>query len=96
MLERYMGWIQQLRDDGQYAGPWKPVARNRLVPDRPVAGAVEERSRLGHGRLVAALMRRFGVDRLPLVENAVQDAYVRAMERWPDDGTPLDADGRVH
>jgi len=41
---------------------------------------------------VAALTRRFGPDRLPLVENAVQDAYVRALERWPDDGVPSDAE----
>jgi RNA polymerase sigma-70 factor (ECF subfamily) len=53
-----------------------------------VRAALEERFRAGHGRLVAALTRRFGVDRLSLVENAVQEAYVRALERWPDDGMP--------
>jgi predicted RNA polymerase sigma factor len=37
---------------------------------------------------VAALTRRFGVERLALVENAVQDAHVRALERWPQEGTP--------
>jgi RNA polymerase sigma-70 factor (ECF subfamily) len=40
--------------------------------------------------LVAALTRRFGVDRLPSIENAIQDAYVRALERWPTDGAPDD------
>src|SRR5262249_47032823 len=44
--------------------------------------------RSGHGRVVAALTRRFGVERFPLVENAVQDAYLRALERWPRDGLP--------
>src|SRR5262249_18626926 len=34
--------------------------------------------------------RRFGADRLPLVENAVQDAYLRALERWPSDGAPIE------
>ena len=53
-----------------------------------VRGALEHRFRLGHGRVVAALTRRFGVQRFALVENAVQDAYVRALERWPHDGVP--------
>jgi RNA polymerase sigma-70 factor (ECF subfamily) len=61
-------------------------------PELPLAehvrAALEQRVRAGHGRIVAALTRRFGVDRLSLVENAVQDAYVRALERWPDDGVP--------
>lgn len=37
-----------------------------------------------HGRLVAALVRRFGMDHLALVETALQDAGVRALERWED------------
>ena len=37
---------------------------------------------------IAALTRRFGVPHFDLVENAMQDAYVRAMKRWPLDGTP--------
>jgi RNA polymerase sigma-70 factor (ECF subfamily) len=51
---------------------------------------LEQRFRLGHGRITAALMRRFGVQRIELVENAVQDAYVRALERWPAEGSPND------
>lgn len=50
-------------------------------------------SRAEHGRLVAALVRRFGAARLALVENALQDAMVRALERWPDDGVPANASG---
>ncbi|HYV67424.1 MAG TPA: DUF6596 domain-containing protein [Myxococcales bacterium] len=38
--------------------------------------------------MIAALTRRFGVQRFELIENAVQDAYVRALERWPRDGMP--------
>jgi RNA polymerase sigma-70 factor (ECF subfamily) len=52
--------------------------------------ALEQRFRLGHGRVVAALTRRFGVERFALVEQAVQDAYVRALERWPLAGMPDD------
>jgi RNA polymerase sigma-70 factor (ECF subfamily) len=53
-----------------------------------VRSALEQRFRAGHGRVVAALARRFGVDRIALIENAVQEAYVRALERWPDEGVP--------
>jgi len=28
-----------------------------------------------------------------LIENAIQEAYLRALERWPDDGTPDQAEG---
>lgn len=52
--------------------------------------ALEERFRLGHGRVMAALTRRFGVRSFVIVENAVQDAYVRALERWPRAGMPED------
>src|SRR4029077_17906776 len=50
--------------------------------------ALDQRFRGCHGRIVAALTRRFGVERFALIENAVQDAYVRALERWPHEGTP--------
>jgi RNA polymerase sigma-70 factor (ECF subfamily) len=43
---------------------------------------------MSHGRVMAALTRRFGVQRFALIENAVQDAYVRALERWPQEGPP--------
>ena len=59
-----------------------------LVPSDHIRRLVEQRYQLGHGRVVAALTRRFGADRLPAIENAVQDAYVRALERWPGDGVP--------
>jgi RNA polymerase sigma-70 factor (ECF subfamily) len=35
---------------------------------------------------VAALVRRFGVEQLALVENAVQEAGLRALERWTESG----------
>jgi RNA polymerase sigma-70 factor (ECF subfamily) len=66
------------------------LKRFRLPQPDDVRSAVEERFRLGHGRVMAALTRRFGVQSFVLVENAVQDAYVRALERWPHDGMPED------
>jgi RNA polymerase sigma-70 factor (ECF subfamily) len=42
---------------------------------------------------VAALTRRFGVEHLALVEGAVQDAGVRALERWDDDAPDASLEG---
>ena len=41
--------------------------------------------------MVSALLRRFGADQLALVENAVQEAGLRALERWQGpEGAALD------
>jgi RNA polymerase sigma-70 factor, ECF subfamily len=74
-------------------GTWKCASsrwQGRFVLPLPddARVALEQRFRQGHGRVMAALTRRFGVQRFALVENAVQDAYVRALERWPVDGPP--------
>jgi RNA polymerase sigma-70 factor (ECF subfamily) len=41
-----------------------------------------------HGRLVAQLARRHGLDRLADIEDAVQQAFVAALRHWPFDGVP--------
>ena len=46
-----------------------------------------------HSRLVAALVRRFGAAQLDLALNAVQEAMVRALERWPREGVPEQIEG---
>jgi RNA polymerase sigma-70 factor, ECF subfamily len=51
---------------------------------------VEQTFRGAYGRIVAALVRRFGVNELPRIENAVQDAGVRALEQWQDGTIPSD------
>lgn len=45
------------------------------------------------GRVVAHLIRRFGD--ITLAEEAVQDAFVRATERWPADGVPANPGGWI-
>src|SRR5262249_6281209 len=40
------------------------------------------------GRMVAALTRIFGVQNLPLAEDVVQEAFLRAMEVWKFRGVP--------
>ncbi|SEL54600.1 RNA polymerase, sigma subunit, ECF family [Blastococcus sp. DSM 46786] len=47
---------------------------------------VERTFRAAHGQAVATLARLFGD--LTLAEDAVQDAFVIAMSRWPRDGAP--------
>jgi RNA polymerase sigma-70 factor (ECF subfamily) len=42
--------------------------------------------------MIAALTRRFGAGRLALIENAAQDACVRALERWSEEGVPAEAE----
>jgi RNA polymerase sigma-70 factor, ECF subfamily len=55
--------------------------------DTPLA-ALDSTFRRAYGRLVAALTRRLGAQRLELAEDAVQEALVRALDRWPR-GTDL-------
>jgi RNA polymerase sigma-70 factor (ECF subfamily) len=57
----------------------------------PAHLATEYFFRHEHGRLVATLVAQFGTRRLQLVEDAVQEALVRALQTWPDRGVPNNA-----
>ena len=54
---------------------------------------VERAFREAHGQAVATLTRLFGD--LTLAEDAVQDAFVIAMDRWPRDGLPENPAGWI-
>ncbi|MGB8384500.1 MAG: sigma-70 family RNA polymerase sigma factor [Dermatophilaceae bacterium] len=54
---------------------------------------VERAFRQAHGQAVATLARLFGD--LTLAEDAVQDAFVTAMARWPADGVPDNPPGWI-
>lgn len=54
---------------------------------------VERAFREAHGRAVATLIRVFGD--ISLAEDAVQDAFVSAMDRWPTDGIPKNPAGWI-
>ena len=56
-----------------------------MSPDSP-AGAVEAAFREAYGRAVATLVRAFRD--IDLAEEAVQDAFAVALERWRRDGVP--------
>ena len=55
------------------------------MPDLRVAG-IERVFREEHGRAVAVLIRAFGD--IDIAEEAVQDAFTEAMQRWPSAGLP--------
>jgi RNA polymerase sigma-70 factor (ECF subfamily) len=55
--------------------------------------AVTEAFRLERGRAVATLVRMLGD--IEAAEEAVQDAFVRALEVWPRDGVPPNAAGWI-
>ncbi|MFF0067099.1 RNA polymerase sigma factor [Streptomyces sp. NPDC005279] len=55
------------------------------MPGGPVA-EVERVFRAEYGRAVAVLVRRFGD--IEIAEEAVQDAFAAAVERWPATGVP--------
>jgi RNA polymerase sigma-70 factor, ECF subfamily len=60
---------------------------------RADAAAVERTYRESSGRAVATLVRLFGD--IDLAEEAVQDAFAVAAERWPDDGVPPNPGGWI-
>jgi RNA polymerase sigma-70 factor (ECF subfamily) len=51
----------------------------------PRRGELERALRAAFGRVTAALVRRFGVDQLGLIETAVQEAGLRAVERQSEE-----------
>ena len=56
--------------------------------DRNIAALVDHLFRREAGRLVSILTHHFGVGRLHLAEDVVQDALMRAMQTWPFTGVP--------
>jgi len=56
------------------------------APDQGTGSAIERVFREQYGRAVAVLVRSFGD--IELAEEAVQDAFAVAAERWPADGAP--------
>jgi RNA polymerase sigma-70 factor, ECF subfamily len=59
----------------------------------PDAAAIERAYRDSSGRAVAALIRLFGD--IDLAEEAVQEAFAVAAQRWPDTGVPPNPGGWV-
>src|SRR5262245_65840471 len=51
-------------------------------------GVVEDLFRREWGKIVATLTRIFGIERLALAEDVVQEALARALQTWPYYGIP--------
>ncbi len=69
---------------GSDRGPSVPGRERRL--NAPETTDVERVFREEYGRSVAVLVRRFGD--IDVAEEAVQDAFVEAVKRWPEAGMP--------
>ncbi len=54
---------------------------------------IEQVFRTEYGRAVAVLVRAFGD--IDIAEEAVQDAFTTAVQRWPDDGPPPSPSGWI-
>lgn len=63
---------------------------------RDSSTAVEAVFRAKYGELCASLLRAFGHHRFDVVEEAVQSAFERALERWPRSGVPDNAAGWLY
>ncbi len=63
------------------------------MPSLPISDEVERVFREAHGQAVATLVRVFGD--IDVAEDAVQDAFVVASERWPRDGLPPNPAGWI-
>ena len=61
--------------------------------DPAARSGIEQTFRLEFGRAVATLVRLFGD--IDLAEEAVQDAFVIALERWPSSGVPPNPGGWI-
>jgi RNA polymerase sigma-70 factor (ECF subfamily) len=77
-----------VRLDGRSGRPRRPASGGRRRRDRGEAVLVEleEAFRSEWGRIVATLIRLTGD--WDLAEECAQDAFARALDRWPVDGVP--------
>lgn len=64
------------------------AATEHSVNESPVNKRVDHLFRRHAGQMVAVLSRIFGLERLDLIEDAVQDALVTALKTWPFAGFP--------
>jgi RNA polymerase sigma-70 factor (ECF subfamily) len=62
-----------------------------LTPEAQIYESVDHLFRRHAGQMVSVLARRFGYQYIELIEDAVQDALVTAMKKWPFTGEPENA-----
>ena len=62
-----------------------------MTPSDDIHTTVDHLFRHRAGQMVASLTRIFGLGQIDLVEEAVQEAMVRALKSWPFRGTPANS-----
>ncbi len=60
------------------------------MQDTPIQQELTHLFRHSYGKMIAILINRFGAHQLENIEDAVQDALVKAMQIWPYRGMPTD------
>ncbi len=66
----------------------QPIETDRTAPAVDISGLTDHLFRHEAGKLVAVLTGIFGIERLQLAEDVVQEAMVRALQTWPYYGVP--------
>jgi RNA polymerase sigma-70 factor, ECF subfamily len=51
-------------------------------------GFFHELFRENYGKITGALIRKFGPERFDLIESAIQEAFLKAIQLWPSKGRP--------
>src|SRR6478609_9098544 len=64
------------------------IPDNSSLPASEISRLTDDLFRHEAGKLVSVLTGIFGIDRLQLAEDVVQEALVRAMRTWPYAGIP--------
>src|SRR6185503_1598802 len=68
--------------------PATPTSTETGQPPRDISGLAGHLFRHEAGKLVSVLTGIFGMDRLQLAEDVVQEALARALQTWPYYGIP--------
>src|SRR5881275_597257 len=79
--------VSQIRE---IAPPDVPVetAGDRATPPGDISHLTDHLFRHESGKLISILTGIFGIERLQLAEDVVQEAMVRALQTWPYYGIP--------
>src|SRR6187200_1686574 len=65
-----------------------PADQAAAPPSGDVSGLTEHLFRHESGKMVSILTSIFGIERLQLAEDVVQEALIRALQTWPYYGIP--------
>src|SRR5436190_23920965 len=64
------------------------VEQSALPPTGDISGLADHLFRHEAGKMVSILTNIFGIERLQLAEDVVQESLVRALQTWPYYGVP--------